>query len=133
MSEGKHPGGRPLKFQSLEVLQTLVDGYFEDCKRTEEPLTITGLCIALDTNRETLLDYQDKDEFSDAIKLAKLRIENFNEKKLYDKNVPTAGIIFNLTNNYKWQNKWNGDITSKGEKIGTASEEIAAINASLGR
>lgn len=69
----------------------------------QKPYTVTGLAMALNTTRETLLDYQGKKKFSDTIKRAKLRIENYNEMQLYGKNV--TGVIFNLKNNYGWQDR----------------------------
>ena len=47
----------------------------------------------------------------DTIKKAKLTIEEFNEESLYDKGIPTAGVIFNLANNYNRQNKQTIDTT----------------------
>lgn len=75
------------------------------------PYTITGLALALDTTRETLLDYQYKEEFTDTIKAAKLRCENFNEQMLYGPS-PT-GTIFNLKNNYGWKDKTEQDLNVK--------------------
>lgn len=109
--------GRPLKWKTAEELQEKIDEYFNSCyedvsitedkviKKLIKPFTITGLALALDTNRETLMNYQEKEEFFDTIKKAKLRIENFAEEQLFlGKN--TAGVIFNLINNYKgWSNK----------------------------
>lgn len=66
------------------------------------PYTITGLALHLKTTRDTLLDYQDREEFSDTIKDAKLKCEQYAERMLYSgKNV--AGSIFNLKNNYNWK------------------------------
>ena len=42
------------------------------------------------TSRMSLINYEGKPEIMDTIKKAKLAIEQFNEKKLYDKNTPTA-------------------------------------------
>lgn len=93
--------GRPLKFKSVEEMQGKIDAYFDDCIKNERPYTITGLALALDTTRDLLLDYQTKDEYSDTIKKAKLRCENYAEEFLFKgKNV--VGSIFNLKNNYKW-------------------------------
>jgi hypothetical protein len=102
MSEEKNKGGRPPKFNSVEELQDKIDEYFQECDEKSRPRTITGLALALDTTRETLLDYQDKDEYSYTIKKAKLRCENFAEEHLFSgRNV--AGAIFNLKNNYsRW-------------------------------
>ena len=66
------------------------------------PYTVTGLALHLGTSRETLLNYEERDGFFDAIKEAKLKCENFAEMQLYSgKNV--AGSIFNLKNNYGWK------------------------------
>jgi len=108
--------GRPLKFQSLEKLQQDIDNYFKECDEQKRPYTITGLAYALDTSRETLLDYEEKSEYSDTIKKAKERCQRYVEEYLFTgKN--TAGAIFNLVNNYGWQNKQNTDITSGGKPI----------------
>lgn len=128
-----HPGGRPLKFKSVEELQAKIDAYFAECdphivtktvlkfdKKLDEyfekevrvmttqiPYTITGLALALDTSRETLLDYEAKDEYSDTVKRAKLKIHNYTELKLFESNA--TGPIFNLKNNYGWKDKTEVD------------------------
>ena len=96
--------GRPNKFKSVEEMQIAIDNYFKECDEKERPYTISGLAYALDTNRQTLLDYQEKDDFSDTIKKAKAKIEQFVEERLFVGN-NTAGVIFNLKNNYNWKDK----------------------------
>lgn len=95
----------------------------------EEKYSITGLALALDTTRRTLLDYEagnyDSDDlkeddlelqFSHTIKRAKARIEHEVQKGL-NTNAPT-GTIFNLKNNFdSWKDKTEQDITSGGDKI----------------
>ena len=109
--------GRPKKFESVEEIEQAIEEYFDYCDENNKPYTISGLAYALDTNRQTLLDYQDKEEFSDTIKRAKARIERFNEELLFSKDVPTVGVIFNLKNNYNWKDKQeieadvNNDVT----------------------
>jgi hypothetical protein len=76
--------------------------------------TITGLALALDTSRQTLVEYEAKDEFIDAIKKAKLRVENSYEHSLREKG--RSGDIFALKN-FNWKDKSEQDITSDGEKI----------------
>lgn len=96
--------------------------------KTEQiPYTVTGLALALDTNRQTLINYEsgeyhtkeiDKETrqgFIDAIKRAKVKIENYNEVMLYTPS-PT-GTIFNLKNNFGWKDKTEQDITSGGDKL----------------
>lgn len=117
------PAGRPLKFKSSEELQEKIQSYFDECKQNRRPLTITGLALALDTTRDLLLDYEEKDEYSDTIKKAKLFIHNFAEERLFGDGNKT-GIIFNLKNNWNWKDKTETDITSKGEKIEPTTIQI---------
>ena len=95
-------GGRPPKWKTPEELQKQIDKYFEDCQANNEPLTITGLALALDTYRDVLMDYQNKDEFSNTIKKAKLKIENAYEKRLIQNG--RSGDIFALKN-FGWTDK----------------------------
>ena len=100
--------GRPLKFKSSEEVKEKALRYFEECKEKNEPLTITGLAIALGTFRVVLLDYgnglYDKidKEFSSTIKMLKQIVENYAEKRLFS-NTP-VGAIFALKN-YKWTDR----------------------------
>ncbi len=100
----KHPGGRPPKYKTKEEMQERIDKYFNECDNKHEPYTVTGLAMALDIDRRTLLNYSDKDEFFPTIKKAKLRVENYLEKRLINDS-STTGIIFNLKNNYDWKDK----------------------------
>ena len=93
-------GGRPLKFQSVEEMQKMIEKYFKETP--EDELTITGLALALDTDRHTLINYGNRDEFFHTIKKAKTRIENSYEKSLR-KNGRT-GDIFALKN-FGWQDR----------------------------
>ncbi|WP_368658667.1 terminase small subunit [Metabacillus halosaccharovorans] len=105
MSEDKKVG-RPLKFQSVEEMQEKIDAYFAECDKKEDPYTITGLALALNTSRQTLLDYQDKsDEYFDTLKKAKTKCENYAEKHLFKGKNGVVGAIFNLKNNYSWVDK----------------------------
>lgn len=110
---------RPLKFESVEQLESMIESYFIDCDDNEEPYTITGLALWLDTNRETLLNYEERPEFFDTIKRAKLRCENWVEKGLLKNKVNATAGIFNLKNNYGWKDKTETDITTDGDKIET--------------
>lgn len=81
-------GGRPLKFKTPEELEAKIEAYYEWAKENKKHITVTGLAWFLDTNRQTLLDYESEDSslfktvpidvrerFIDAIKKAKARIE----------------------------------------------------------
>jgi len=117
--------GRPLKFQTKEQLETLIESYFEDCKQNTKPFTITGLAIWLDTTRQTLLEYEGEVEgreekskdFAYTIKRAKQRCENWVEEGALSNKVNPTSAIFNLKNNYGWKDKNETDITSDGKAI----------------
>jgi hypothetical protein len=100
--------GRPLRFKTVEELQTVIDGYFDSCQNSQgdiiRPYTITGLALHLETTRQVILNYEAREQFTDTIKRAKLKIENFAEESLFTSK-QTAGVIFNLVNNHKWINK----------------------------
>lgn len=107
--------GRPLKFKSPEELEEKINQYFTERKNDNLPFTITGLALALDTTRETLCDYEEKDLYSDTVKRAKMRCEDYAETQLYiGKN--QAGSIFALKN-YGWRDKTETDVTSGGKPI----------------
>lgn len=97
--------GRPLKYDSVDKMQEDIERYFAKCDEEKRPYTVSGLAYALNTTRRTLLDYEEKDEYSHTIKSAKAKIEMFNEEMLYNKDVSTTGVIFNLKNNYNWKDK----------------------------
>ena len=119
--------GRPPIFTSVEEMQEKIDAYFEECKGTvatdkegnvltnkygepvvigEKPLTITGLALAIGFNsRQSLLNYEGKEEFLDTIKRAKAKVEQYAEERLFDKD-GSNGAKFSLSNNFKgWAEK----------------------------
>lgn len=97
---------KPLKFQSVEELQKKIDEYFDSCNEESEPITITGLALALDTSRETLCNYEEKAEYFDTIKRAKLRVQHAYEKRLVRRG--NGGDIFALKN-FGWVDKQEVD------------------------
>lgn len=119
--------GRPPMYKTKEEIQERIDAYFDECagqiltdkdgmpmfdkygnvlKVGTRPPTITGLALALGFNsRQSLLNYQDKEEFVDTITRAKSRVECYVEERLFDKD-GANGAKFNLANNFKgWSEK----------------------------
>ena len=125
--------GRPLKFKNVKELQDAIDGYFLSCEDPEKPgvfirpLTITSLAVYLDTSRETLLNYETKDEFFGTIKKAKEKIHAWTEEQLY-RNTQVTGVIFNLKNNYGWKEKTESEVEHKGNLGFILAETIAKKN-----
>jgi len=117
--------GRPLKFASLPKLRAAIDAYFAKCDKTKEPYTITGLALALKTSRETLMNYEKREQFFDTIKEAKVKVENYAEKKLFAGN--PAGPIFSLKN-FGWTDKQQVDHTNDGQPFVLPGEIINKNN-----
>lgn len=130
------PGRKPT-FTSAEEIQTKVDQYFKDCLGTPfldddgrpmrdkfgeiimmdaRPPTVTGLALALGFHsRQSLLNYQAKKEFMDTITRAKMRVEEYCETRLFDRD-GQRGAEFNLRYNFRWAQEeksgWNEDSAS---------------------
>lgn len=119
--------GAPPRYKTVKEMQEAIDKYFEECNGKilkdengepyldkygnpiiydRKPLTITGLALALGFNsRQTLLNYQGKQEFMDTITRAKTIVERYAEERLYDKD-GANGAKFNLANNFDgWREK----------------------------
>lgn len=103
------PAGRPLKFKTVKILQERIDAYFDDTP--EDEWTITGLALALDTCRLTLLNYEEKPEFINTVKKAKLKVENGYEIDL--KKHGRSGSIFALKN-FDWSDKSSLELGGQG-------------------
>lgn len=112
--------GRPLKFESPKAMQKLIDKYFAETP--DEELTITGLALALDTDRQTLINYEKRDDFFDTIKRAKTVVENSYERALR-KNGRT-GEIFALKN-FGWADKQEIDSNLNVSKLDSNLENLS--------
>ena len=82
-------------------------------------MTVTGLALALETTRDVLIDYQGKDEYSNAVKKAKLKIENAYEKRLIGRG--NGGDIFALKQ-FGWSDKQETKIEA-GDSLAAAVEQ----------
>lgn len=116
--------GRPKVYKTAKQMEKAIDKYFQDCqgkplldddghvltdKRGNPVLigarapTVTGLALALGFNsRQTLLNYQAKEEFVDTITRAKTRCEEYAESRLYTRD-GARGAEFSLKYNFGWE------------------------------
>lgn len=108
------PAGRPPKWENPEQVQVLIDDYFANT--SEEEWTVTGLALALDTYRDVLIRYEEKDEFYNTIKKAKEKVHNAYEKDLRKKG--RSGDIFALKN-FGWKDQQQVDQTTNGKDLPT--------------
>jgi hypothetical protein len=128
------PRGKPLAFPTVESLQEAVDSYFApggdawDGTGDEVKFlpTMSGLALALDVDRKTVLNYSNKDDYFPTIRKARAIIENNLEKNLYGNSV--TGLIFNLKNNFGWNDKQELDHTSNGKTLNNWSVNPVTTN-----
>jgi len=98
--------GRPLKYTDANVIWDLAQKYFKDCDEKGDPYLITGVALALDTSRSTLIEWENKrDDLSDTIKRIKDICEDWAAKNLAKSNSGQIGKIFNLKVNHGWEDK----------------------------
>lgn len=80
----------------------------------QKPYTITGLALWLQTSRDVIIDYEGKKAFSNTIKDAKLKCQNYTERHLYSGKNAT-GAIFSLKNNFDWRDTTEVENIHSGE------------------
>lgn len=117
-----HAGGRPVAFESVEVLENKINDYFKVCDEIGEPYTITGLADHLEVTRQTLLNYTNKDtEFFATIKKAKTKIERQYELRALKGEYNSAVAIFLMKNNFGYVDKTEQEVKvterTKAEKL----------------
>lgn len=83
-----------------DELSKKIDKYF-DTTPTED-ITITGLCIYLNINKDTFYEYNKKPEFKNITEMARLKVEHAYELSL--RHYGRAGDIFALKN-FGWRDK----------------------------
>lgn len=118
--------GRKPKYETPAQMQKAIDKYFESLyqpvivrtksgevypliddvtgKQVREqaiPATMTGLARALNMTTEGLREYKKKDEFSATVTRARLRVQEYAETRLYDKE-GQKGAEFSLRVNFGW-------------------------------
>ena len=101
----KHPGGRPLKFKSVEELEKKIQEYFDKCRDEDDIPTIAELAVYLDTSRQTLINYEEKEQFFDTIKKAKDMVLAIQEKAALKGGLNPTVWIFSAKNNFGYTDK----------------------------
>lgn len=115
------------KYKTQEEFQQIIDQYFDKCDKDGRPYTMSGLALALDIDRTTLVRYGEKDLFANLVKKAKAKVEQQLEESLHRLG-NNSGVIFNLKNNYGWRDQvevTNNDKLVKVEELLTKIDEEA--------
>lgn len=112
---------RPATYTNKEELQAEIDRYFEETPNDE--VTITGLALFLwFTSRQAIMNYQEKEEFVDTIKRAKMKVEQAYEKRLIARG--NGWDVFALKN-FDWTDKQ--EIDQRNLNIDTTPTELASM------
>ena len=94
-----------MRYSVVQTLKKKIEEYFADCEQKKEVPTVCGLALAVDMTRETLLQYEKQEGFSDPIKKAKMKIAANYERMMVTGKGSAVGLIFNLKNNFGWRDQ----------------------------
>ena len=123
-------------FNSLEDLEASIESYFDNpptrivVTNSGNSIeikcpTITGLALHLGfMDRQSIYDYQEKEEYTCAIKKARLRIESNYETNLSG-GAPT-GSIFALKN-FGWKDKIEQELSGSLSLTGLTDTQLDAL------
>ena len=116
-----------LKYKTEKELKKGIDKYFKECDEKEKPYTMSGLAESLDIDRRTLINYGERELFFTLIKKAKQKVERqLEENALMGKSNSTF-TIFNLKNNYGWQDtvevKNDNELSKLDELLGAIKND----------
>lgn len=104
-------GGRPPKFDDPDKMEEKISEYFQFCIDNKMECAISGLCQYLGfSDRDALLYYEKKPEFSGVVKRARQAVELSYELDL--RTFKFGGAIFALKNINKahWQDKTEQEV-----------------------
>lgn len=118
--------GRKPRYKDPAEMQQAIDAYFKDCEGTPllgedgfpvldkqglpvlinaRPPTVSGLALCLGfSSRQSLLHYQGRAGFEETVRRARLRVEDYCERRLYDKD-GRQGAEFSLRFNFRWRDQ----------------------------
>lgn len=101
---------RPKLYERAEQMEKIIDSYFSLCDEENKPYTMSGLAYALDMDRRSLLNYSKDEEFFPTIKKAREKVEQQLEENALMGKTNATFTIFNLKNNFNWQDKTEMEI-----------------------
>ena len=129
MAAQKSNMGRPRLYDDTEQgVAEFVDA-IDDYLRTaslKNPPTIAGLCIALGMTHETFNQYAKKTNFSEAIKIARLFIEEDRASRLARRDAYTPGLVVDLVHNHNWKDRRQMEHSGHVNFANLSDEELKA-------
>jgi hypothetical protein len=91
--------------ESNKNLENKILEYFDLCNKEDRPLTISGLCLALNLEKNKFLTYAKSENSPKIFKMAKEMIENWIEEKSLSGKLNTTMAIFVLRSVFGWNDK----------------------------
>ena len=154
MADNKRTRGPFPRYSCKEEIEGLIEKYFEDCEGellldadgnpvldkfqqpifiNRKPPTSAGLARALGfKSRTSLWNYRGKKEFKDTIDAAMLRLEEYTEQRLFDRDGQN-GARFSLQFNFRgWRDEKSEDDKSPAINIICDIPKTAAESAEGG-
>ena len=146
----KHAGGRPKLYTSVDEVAEIIEEYFDYCDNRIQhiysakadgvievmnpaPYTMSGLALALDMDRRSLLNYSKDEQFFPTIKKAREKVEADIEERMNDKQTFTPGLIFNAKNNFGWVDQTKVEHSGEINRNATEEELDAIIERSTNK
>lgn len=100
--------GKPRKFKDEKELQKALDNYKKYLEKADKPPTIAGLAYYTGIDRQTLYNYQKRDEYFDTIKAFRDWVLMTYEEEAITRG--NGGIVF-LLKNYGYTDKQEQEIS----------------------
>ena len=114
--------GRPLKIESPEQMEKILNEYFETTP--ENKITLTGICLALDLDKNNFYEYEKREGYEKIVKRARMIVENSYEMSLRENG--RTGDIFALKN-FGWRDKMevenNNELSKLDELLGAIKND----------
>lgn len=107
---------RPLLFETPQILKDKIDLFFDHCKKEEEQPIVEGLALWLGTNKQTILNYEGREDYAPIIEDAKLRIaHSVMSRAMVGKINPTIAIWVSK-NHYDYKDAQDMNLGNKDGK-----------------
>ena len=102
--------GRPLKIETPEQMEKILNEYFETTD--ENKITLTGICLALNLDKSNFYEYEKREGYENIVKRARMIVENSYEISLRENG--RTGDIFALKN-FGWTDKQEIESNAQGK------------------
>lgn len=127
----KHAGGRPPKFESPEMLWKTFEQWKTEFQEGGllfgEIPDVEGFCDYVGAWRDLLIEYQNKEEFSDTVKKIKNWIYHRKKQLAMQNKMPPAIFIFDAKNNAGYADK--SEVENSGEQKLIVETRVRKSNA----